>query len=217
MSKVFLFKENNSKDRDCVYYIENNPLRFECGHYFGKVNLEGACFSMGLNSLEKIDLDNITTILSKEELQELIKFDKELNNLGYGINKGDERYKEGIRLCNNVMHIYNKLNSEENDIIFNKVVQEEMDYIAYQYNIGRRKDIEEIFDNYGLDYRDRGIVSAIYEEPEELGRDEAYALGYVESGSFIEKYFDFESFGEDLIDGERYYELEFGRLVVYNY
>lgn len=30
---IFLYKEN-SEDRDCCVYIESEPMRWECGHYF---------------------------------------------------------------------------------------------------------------------------------------------------------------------------------------
>lgn len=44
MKKVFLYRIKNSEDRDCCAYIENNPMRFECGHYFGRPVLHGSCY-----------------------------------------------------------------------------------------------------------------------------------------------------------------------------
>lgn len=45
MKRVFLFKDVSDDGRDCCAYIANEPMRFECGHYFGSVNLEGSCYS----------------------------------------------------------------------------------------------------------------------------------------------------------------------------
>ena len=41
---IFLYKENID-DRDCCAYIEPNPLRWECNHYFGSVNIHGPCYT----------------------------------------------------------------------------------------------------------------------------------------------------------------------------
>ena len=45
MSYLFLFREKDSDDRDCCAYIDSKNPRFECNHYFGSVNLNGACYS----------------------------------------------------------------------------------------------------------------------------------------------------------------------------
>lgn len=214
MSKrVFLFKDN-SEDRDCVAYIENKPIRFECDHYFGSVILEGACWS-GRN-WDKINYNDITTILSEQEFEQLKQFDKDINNLGYGIEKGDTRYNKGIELCNRIQHVYDKLNSEENQELFKQVQQEEIEYLMNVYSLNE-DDIQEIFDNYYLDYRDRGIVGSIYENSEDLGYEEAYSMGYINDNDSITRYFNYEQFGEDLLQEEQYLELSDGRVAYLNY
>lgn len=79
-------------------------------------------------------------------------------------------------------------------------------------------DIEKIFDEYYLDYRDRGIIGNVFKDVSELGYKEAWSLGYIEKGSVAERYFDYEKFGEDLVnENESYLELDDGRVVYLNY
>ena len=47
---LFLYKDNSKRnDMDSVYYVEDVPSRFECGHYFSGLRLIGPCFSVGLD------------------------------------------------------------------------------------------------------------------------------------------------------------------------
>lgn len=86
-----------------------------------------------------------------------------------------------------------------------------------EYDISE-EDVEEIFENYRLDYRDRSIIGYIYSNTSELGYDEAFDLGYIKPGDVIsERYFDYEKFGEDLLEEEQYMELSDGRVVCLNY
>lgn len=208
---VFLYKDN-SEDRDCCAYIEARPMRFECGHYFGGVGLHGACYSGG----NFVSYENIKTVLTAEEYNQLINFKKEINHLGYGIVKGDERYNKGIELCKAIQPVYDKLLSEEGEDFFKEIIEEEKEYLMNEYNFSE-EDVEYIFDNYGLDYRDRGIVSCIFDSVYDCGYEEAYQFGYVDRNSVAERYFDFEKFGEDLCQEEGYLELEDGRVVYLNY
>lgn len=109
MSYLFLFREKDSDDRDCCAYIDSKNPRFECNHYFGSVNLNGACYS----GHKFPAYEDIETVLTKAEYNELVQFNKAINDLGYGITKGDERYNKGIALAKSVQHIYDKLKSEE--------------------------------------------------------------------------------------------------------
>ena len=212
MSKyVFLYKDN-SEDRDCCSYIEPKPMRWECGHYFGKVILHGACFC----GHDFAPYEDIETILTEDEYNQLINFNAEIKALGYGIAKDDERYNKGVELCEAIQPIYNKLLSEENEELFEKIVEEEKEYLMYEYNLDE-EDIEYIFNCYGLDYRDRAVVGGIYNDTYDLGYEEAYSLGYIREDTLIERYFDFEKFGEDLLEEENYIELNDGRIVYLNY
>ena len=212
MSKyVFLYKENNEdEDRDCIKYIEPKPMRFECNHYFGGVNLSGACFSGG----EWANYENIQTVLTQNEYQQLINFNKDIQELGMGITKGDERYQKGVKLCEDIQPIYDKLLSDENQKLFETIQQEEREFLNNEYNLSD-EDIDYIFDNYGLDYRDRAVISVVFDDIESAAEEEADQLGYVTKEN--ERYFDYEKFGQDLLEGEQYLELDDGRIVYLNY
>ena len=194
MSKyIFLFKENNNDDRDCVKYIDIKNLKENHKDIINHFNVHGACFSMSLKP--KISYKNITTILTENEY----------NNLCNPENISKEMLDE----------IINKLESEENEALFEKVQQEEIEYLMEEYNLSE-EDVEDIFDEYYLDYRDRGIVGFVYENSTTLAEYEADA--YMDIPQRMERYFDYEKFGEDLVsDCEYYYELNDGQVVYLNY
>ena len=190
---TFLFKENGTNDRDCVRYVELEDLKNNHLCIDGKFNVHGACYSKSLKE-EDADYENITTVLTEEE------------------------YK---MLCNpakqDLTEIIKKLESEENENLFNEVVEEEKEYLMDEYGLDE-DDIAQIFDEYYLDYRDRGIVGCVFKDTEDLGYEEAFSLGYVDTrNSIVERYFVFEKFGEDLLQEEQYTQLADGRCVYLNY
>ena len=215
---VFIFKENNSEDRDCVAYTNSTPSKFVCGHYFSNVRLKGACYSMGLIKYTKEEFSNLTTILTYEEYNKIIEFNNQLNDLGIGIEFNDERYIKGLKLIEEIQPIFDKLNSKENEELFNKVIEEEKNFLIEEYNFSN-EDVEDIFEEYYLEYRDRAIVGAIFNNTYVLGEEEMWQLGYIDNSnnSFFGKYIDYEAFGEDLLKQEQYYQLEDGRIVCLNY
>lgn len=191
---TFLFKENGTDDRDCVRYVELKDLKKSDVCIDGKFNVHGTCYSMSLKE-EDTDYENITTILTEEE------------------------YK---MLCNpkgkDLTSIIEKLESEENTELFEQIIEEEKEYLMGEYNLNE-DDIETIFDNYGLDYRDRAVVGYVYEDTYDLGYETAWSCGYVSNNdSIMDRYFDFEKFGEDLVnDDECYCQLANGRCVYLMY
>ena len=208
MSKmVFLYKENTN-DRDRVAYIKAKPMRWECNHYFGSINLEGPCYS----GKDFASYDNIKTILTREEYEQLKKFDDDICALGFCINVGDERYQKGVALCEAIQPVYDKLLSEENEKLFQEIVEEECEFLQNEYSLSS-EDIEHIFNEYRLPYRDASVIGAIFADVEEFGCEEAYSCGYVSKNSVVERYFDFERFGEDLLENGDYVELDDGRIV----
>ena len=212
MKKVFLYKDN-SGDRDCCAYIDAQPSRFECNHYFGGVTLHGACYS----GHKFAEYEDIRTVLTQDEYAQLVQFSKDINDLGYGITRGDERYNRGIELCEAIQPIYDKLLSEEGEEFFAQIWEEEKEQLMWEYNLDE-DDIETIAGNYGLDYRDRSIVGSIFKDYYDLGYEEAWSLGYVNNNdSIASRYFDFEAFGEDLANDENYCELSDGRIVSLSY
>jgi len=208
--KTFLYKDN-SDDRDCVKYIELE-FNLQCGHYFSGVHLTGPCFSTSLD-YEKPVYDNIKTILTKDEFEQLIQYDRDISELKYGITEGDERYLKGKKLQADIQNIVDKLQSEENKELFEEIIEEEKEYMKDEYNLSD-DDIELIFGTYYLMYRDRGIVSYVFKGIEDLAYEEAYALGYATEEN--DRWFDFEKFGKDLLE-EGYLELSDGRIVYLNY
>lgn len=214
MSKVFLYRVKDTDNRDCCAYIEDTPLRFECGHYFGSVILDGACYCCS----DFDEYDTIETILTREEYQELIDFSKAIGELGYGISVGDERHKRGLNMCKDIQHVYDKLNSRQNDIFFEYIIKSEQEYVMNEYGLSE-EEIEDIFDNYCEDYQDRGIIGYVYEDVYDLGHEMACNCGYItkDNERIMEQYFDFEKFGEDLCDDGYYYKLHDSRVVSYNY
>ena len=212
MRKIFLYKEH-LEDRDCCAYIEASPMRWECDHYFGSVILHGACYSKH----KFASYEEIKTILTEEEYNQLTKFNDEINALGFGIVKGDERYNKGVELCKEIQPVYDKLLSEAAEEFFEQIQSEEREYLMDEYGLDD-DDIDMIFNNYYLDYRDRGVVGCIFKDEYDLGYEEAWALGYVgHNDSIAERYFDFESFGEDIANDEYHCQLSDGRIVSLNY
>lgn len=209
--KYFLYKDN-TEDRDCCAYIETP--HFECGHYFSRIGLHGACYCGGMWA----KYEDIKTILTKEEYQMLISYNEKVGDLGFGIEKNSRKYDEGMRLCANVRHIFDKLSSPEAEDFFEEIQQEEIEFLFDEYGLDE-DDVQDIFDSYGLDYRDRAVVAAVYDSPEDCGYDEAVNLGCIESSNqIIDKYFDYARFGQDLVDeDENYIQLDDGRVVCLNY
>lgn len=214
MSKyLFLYREKQADDRDCCAYIEAKNPRWECDHYFGGVNLHGACYC----GKKFPEYEDIETFLTESEYKELIKFDNAIHDLGYGIKKGDERYNKGIKLSKGVQHIFDKLNSNEAKEFQEYIIESEIEYLKDEYSLSD-EDIEKIFNEYYLDYRDRGIVACVFNDSSDLGYEEAWELGYIKNGDTIsERYFNYEKFGEDLLEDENYLELDDGRVIRLNY
>ena len=210
---IFLYREKNTDDRDCCAYI--NKVTFDCDHYFSAIRRHGACYSCSLEA----SYEEIETFLTKEEYDHLIKVNQDIEDLGYGIKKGDDRYNKGIELIKKVQPIYDRLLSAEAQAYFEKIQKTEKNYIEKEFGLNE-KDVEYIFDNYGLDYRDRAIVGAVFDNPEELGREEAVSLGYVrwdDTSSPLYRFFNYEAFGTALLEDDGYLELPSGRIVTLNY
>lgn len=186
---TFLFKENGTNDRDCVRYVELKDLKENHICCDGKFNVHGACFSMSLKEND-VNYEDITTILTEEEFKTLCN------------PKGKD-----------LTIIIEKLESKENAELFEQIIEEEKEYLMDEYNLDE-DDIETIFDNYGLGYRDRAVVGYVYDDTYNLGYETAWSCGYVSNNdSIMDRYFDFEKFGEDLVNDDDYCQLADGRCV----
>lgn len=211
--QVFLCKTND----DVVIYVDNDSFNFECGHYFSGLRLCGATWCGGSNY--NTNYDNVRTPLSKGDYERLFEISKQLNDLGYGLDKNLEAQEQGRKLCAEAKAILNdKLDSETSKELWDEVVKEETEYLKDKYTLND-EDIETIFEYYGNDYRDREIICAVFDSAYDCGYEEAFSLGYIKhEDSVSEKYFDFEQFGQDLADNdENYLEISGGRIVYLAY
>ena len=212
-NRIFLAKEKNSDDRDIVKYIEFNG--FECNHYFGGLHIEGACFSgfeKELRDLVENNFEELETILTKDEFIKLFKLNDELKSLGYGIEKDSDKYNKGLEIIKEYENtIEKRLLSNENKELFEKVIADEKEYVKNEYNLSNL-EVDDIFENYGLEYQDRAIIGRIFKDFDDMVYEEKFNFGYDE-----QPYFDDESFGYDLLESENYYKLDSGKIVSYNY
>ena len=146
---LFLYRIKDSDDRDCCAYTDAAGPKFECNHYFSSINVCGSCYS----GSEFPVYEKIETILKKDEYEEILTFNIFIKALGYGITKGDSRYRAGIKLINSIKHLYDKLKSDEAFAFFENIQKSEMEYLKEEYNLSDR-NIEEIFNEYAEDFRD---------------------------------------------------------------
>lgn len=187
--EYFVAKIKNDDDRDCVIYIEFGG--FECEHYFSLFHIEGACFcgfekefyDMIVNNFDKLE-----TILTKDDFMKLFKANEELRDLGYSITRGDDRYNKGMEIINGVSYIEDKLKSNENKELFEKVINDEKIYCMKEYGL-TSSEIDYIFEEYNGIYQDRGIIGCVFKDRDELAEEEKFSFGYEN-----QKYFDNEAF-----------------------
>lgn len=207
---LFLYRLKNSEDRDACAYVDDIPSTFDCGHYFGGVCIQGACYCGG----ELASYEDIETILTKQEYDKLLKFNADIKELGYGIGRGDERYNKGLELIHDIQPIYNKLKSEEAEKFEQNIMYNEKEIMMDMWNLSE-DDIEEILNDYSLDYKDRSIIGYVYDDVEELAENEIEQCFDVPD--FLTNYIDYSKFGEDLLqDYDTYKELADNRAVYYN-
>lgn len=217
---IFLAKIKNSDDRDCVFYYDTSSFTFECGHYFSGLKVCGASFCGFLEELKEEvnnNFDNVETILTKSDFEILLSVNDKMKELGCGIEKHSDRYNQGMDIIEEIEVVLVKLYHDDNKKLFDKVITDEKQWCMNNYNLSS-DDVEEIFNNYGhgyscdLGYRDRGIISAIFDDFDDMVYEEKFSFGYNDI-----PYFDDESFGKDLLENSSYYELPSGKIVYYSY
>lgn len=206
-------KDTNVKginERDVVYYIKFGG--FECNHYFSGFHLNGACFSGFEKEFKQLfDEGKIESILTTQDIEKLYDINNKLADLGFGIEKDSDRYKQGIDLLKEFDNIKEKLESKENEQLFNKVIEEEKNWCMSEYNLSR-SDIDYIFREYNGIYQDRGLISCVYNDFDDMVESEKWSFGYENI-----PYFDDEAFGEDLLSADYCLELEDGKIVYLSY
>ena len=213
---TFLYKENNTDDRDAVKYTELNRLNLlECGHYFPQIRTQGACFGGSLK-IDEIDFDNITSVLNKEEFEKLAEYNARIEALGYGLDKQPEKQEQAHAYFEEIKHIINKLKSKENEELFEQVKAEELELVAEDLNIST-EEAQKIFEEYGENFQDRAIIGTTYADLYELG-EEIFELYDHKTPQIIRDYIDFEGLGERIMQDDCcYFGLEDGRIIFLNY
>ena len=208
--QYFIGKEKDNDERDVVYYIKFGG--FECNHYFSGFHLNGACFSGFKKEFKQLfDEGKIESILTIQDIEKLYDINNKLADLGFGIEKDSDRYKQGIDLLKEFDSIKEKLESKENEQLFNKVIEEEKNWCMSKYNLSR-SDIDYIFREYNGIYQDRGLILGVYNDFDDMVEQEKWSFGYENI-----PYFDDEAFGEDLLESGNYLELESGKIVYLSY
>lgn len=206
-------KDTNVKgidEKDVVYYIEFED--FEYNHDFRGFRLKGACFSGFEKEFKQLfDEGKIESILTTQDIEKLYDIDNKLAKLGFGIEKDSDRYKQGINLLKELDSIKEKLESKENEQLFNKVIEEEKNWCMSEYNLSR-SDVDYIFNEYNEIYQDRNIIFCVYNDFDDMVESEKWFFGYENT-----PYFDGKAFGEDLLQSGNHIELEDGRIVYLSY
>lgn len=187
---VFVYREKDSISRDACKYLEVDEHSKQ--FYVSGPNFFGGDWP---------SYDKIETILTEDEYTLILQT----------VNMEVEKTEENVNL------IYNKLTSIEAQKFFENIIKDEKKRVLQEWDLLTEDDVEEIFGLYPLDYKDRGIVGCVWGNAEEMGEDEAENLGYVGNNSVASRYFDYEMFGQDLInEDEVYYELSSGTVVRFN-
>lgn len=197
MSKTFLYRTKAADDRDCCAYIDIADLERSQTCIDGKFNIHGACYSMSLGGkYANLAYSEVDTILTEEQYNRLLN------------PKVGDDYTDIIKT----------LTSIEAADFYEKIIASEMEYIQKEYGLNF-EEIEEIYNNYSLDYQDRAIIGYVYQDSSDLGYAEMenYFAGSNLPDNLM-NYFDYEKFGEDLVnESEFYLELSSGMVVYLNY
>ena len=184
--KIFVGRINDITDRDACFYINKNGR--DTGSH---LNFSGACYSGFYEDIKTaIENDNVESYLNKQELLDFLD------------NK--EKFDYYIK----------KLTSKEGIEFKEKIMKDEHEMMKDDYNL-TDDDIKYILDNYRLDYEDRAIIGAIYDDTYEAGYE--YITSCYTIPDYLDGYIDYEKFGEDLCENENYLELDDGRVVSLSY
>ena len=204
-----------TKDEGICYYTQDEPAKFECGHYFASPYLTNAsCLIHDFPEYE-----NLETILSKDEYDRLLKLKDDIYSLGFGIRGGDERYKRGLELRQSLLNdVYTKLTSPEAEEFFNTIVEDEKKKLADLYNL-KDYQVDQIFDESPLGYKDAGIVMNVCCDSKGIAEefiDNYYPQIEKMDGFKLSYYIDYDELGHDLVvDSDEYLELDDVRVVKY--
>lgn len=191
---VFLYRTKEADDRDCCAYIAIDDLKAVRICSDRKFTVHGACYSSSLGGgFTNYSYEEIDTILTEEQYNRLVN-----------PTENDD-----------LTDIIETLTSEQANDFFAQIIKSEREYIEEEYDLSQ-EEIDNIFNEYYLDYCDRAVISYVHRNYEELAQE--YLENCYSIPNFLENYINYESFGEDMVnENERYYELDDGRIVELNY
>lgn len=190
---IFLYRTKAADDRDCCAYVDINQIKAHEICCDGKFNIHGACYCSSLGGMyAEYAYNEVDTILTEKQYNRLV-------------NPTENDSFEDIITA---------LTSDEAENFFEKIKESEREYISEEYNLSE-EEIDCVFDNYSLPYYDRGVIGYVWFDYDELGRE--YMESCYSIPDFLENYVDYEKFGKDLVDNERYIELPCGWIVEVNY
>lgn len=191
---VFLYRTKEADDRDCCAYVDIDDLKAVRICSDRKFTVHGACYSSSLGGgFTNYAYDEVDTILTEEQYNRLVN-----------PTENDD-----------LTDIIETLTSEQANDFFAQIIESEREYIKEEYGLSQ-EEIDDIFNEYYLDYHDRAVISYVYRDYEELAQE--YLESCYSIPDFLESYIDYESFGKDMVnEGERYIELADGRIVELNY
>jgi len=175
---VFLFRDNKVFERcaktgmsdyedEVLLYIKDTPMIFEHGNFFRGTLIRGVQHGFWLNCFD-LEYKDITTILTENEFEQLRKFCLAIKELGNGIDeKNDKRYVQGVELCKGIQPVYDKLNSKENEELYEKILEEEIAFIMKRNNLSK-DDIKKIYEDYPTCNRNRSTIFWVYDSIDEF-------------------------------------------------
>ena len=198
--KKFLLKINRENQAPIVVYVD--PATLRKGHFYlsfcpSPYNVYGMLYG------GEVKYSDLTTLLTEEEFKAICCDD----NINYHAVICNAESK-GI----NIPAILNKVESEENEKLFEQVIQEEKDYLINKEGM-REDDVNYLFDCLG-DRKDSSALYGLFKNEKELG--EYYVDDNYDVDSFLENYIDYEAIGRNLLeDDSRYLKLPSGLIAEY--
>ena len=198
--KKFLLKINKEDKPPIVVYVDPSTLRK--GHFhlsFCHSPYNVFC----MLSDGEVKYSDLTTLLTEEEFKAIC------GNETISYHAIFDKVKSGEI---NIPDILNKVESEENEKLFERIIREEKDYLINKEGM-REDDVNYLFDCLG-DYRDSSALCRLFKNEKDLG--ECYVEDNYNVDSFLENYIDYEAIGRCLLeDDSRYLKLPSGLIAEY--
>lgn len=207
-AKIFFGKQKND-DRDCCVYIERPE--FECGHYYSIPRPTGPCYSSGWNEDEEYEYDYLDTVLTEEQYNKFRKLCDELDKIGGGLDKDEEKKKLADAKAEELNKFIDEyLLSAKAEKFEEKIKQGEIEFMKEEFDLDD-KDIEDIYDCYCYYYFDRAIIGRIFDSSYDVAEetiDNNYNID-----DWVKNYIDYDRMGDDIVSEGDYVELSDGRIV----